>query len=372
MKYLTLTTESRVQLLDAYSCICSSLKEAEELAGENGFIATMPDILLMKYKVDFQGVTDHPCPDHFSILGYGHVTKGIDTEGVLFDKGTHIIATVHGKGLIDSKTIDDIKESDLIDDEKDFNGGMSWVKRSYLNGSLKHSEEEFNTLLQGKTLSHTNLPVYTNEDLLNREVCESEFIVVTPSEGYFFAANNLDSDMGAYFNTCYFENRADLQSDYEGYAHKEPIEDFKLKIQLNEKFLGIVGNKKMRNKYVKKFQISASFPFNFHTEQTQSRILHASFYLRDISFSLHGLKNSLNSRYLVVPDEKVVKYLLAMKFQEFNFDEITNTLSNKVNNYIKQTSWRTKKITQEGLYEIIKNSFDKELESYRKKYVAHL
>ena len=106
------------------------------------FVLTLPEILVAKINVG----RDHHLWQNW-VTAYTEENIGIDKNGLHYKKGTAVLITVHGGGLLTPQRIRQAYDNGLI------------------NGSAKYTQEEFDTLLSGQLPTGEKIKIFKYEQI---------------------------------------------------------------------------------------------------------------------------------------------------------------------------------------------------------------
>jgi|GEM_PF-6291593 len=360
-----LPEKERIRLLDKYGVFCNSLEEAYALKGNEGFIATLPEILQLsrfqkelfsneEFEAYFGSLEKDDSTSRyekeFSVIPHGHIITGRDLEGIIYKKGTPIKVIIHGEGLLSPENLKKIKISDYINRVTRTRG--IWTSNSIdvttdedmIRGTYLHTQEDLNNLLDGK-LGSTNIAVYTNtrinqasnltnskrciNSILDKTTLPHSFAVVVPVvEQYLSVEWAADSSIipYTYRESCdWVEIRETLSGkDDKAYdflhQYSEINEDYKNRDML----LGLSGRQDRRHLLIRQNiinagrylsspicrkvdgQISDNHPTGY--DITQSFVMQYNLnnngYYDTITLRILPQSNIKKTRFLVVPEYK--------------------------------------------------------------------
>ena len=119
-----------------------ALQQALEYATNSGIVATMPELIAAKVKAD---KTHDFWKQWYTVHTEENI--GIDKKGRFYAKNKPILAVVNGGGILTPERIKQAYSEGLIDH------------------SAKYTDEEFDSLLDGKLPDGSSLKFYTIEDI---------------------------------------------------------------------------------------------------------------------------------------------------------------------------------------------------------------
>ena len=136
---------TRGRSFSGFTQFYDALRDAEEYAGKDGFIPTMPELI--------DALSQASVRD--KLWRQSCVTRteeyiGIDHDGKFVDEGNHAFVVVHGMGITSQR----IKDEYDLDTPNDY--------------SIKLTDEEFEALLEGNLPSENIVPVYSYEEFMKR------------------------------------------------------------------------------------------------------------------------------------------------------------------------------------------------------------
>jgi len=125
-----------------YIGVAVALREALDFAGEDGYVATMPELIAAKLKAD----NNH---DFWKKWYAVHTEEdiGIDTKGRFYSRGDPVLVVVNGGGIL---TPDRIMRA--------YNEGL-------ISNSARYEQREFDDLLDGKLPNGDDLTLYRFEEI---------------------------------------------------------------------------------------------------------------------------------------------------------------------------------------------------------------
>ena len=137
--------------------IIHALDIALNYSGPKGYIATLPELSLLKINNEKE---DYFFPGFYTAHTEEHV--GIDNEGRFYKRGEKVLTIIHGGGLI---TPSRIKESDI---------------EIFKNELIKFDQNQFNELLKGNIGAKKNIKMIPYEEFHNINIQDHQYGVVLP------------------------------------------------------------------------------------------------------------------------------------------------------------------------------------------------
>ncbi|RLE38355.1 hypothetical protein DRJ17_04215 [Candidatus Woesearchaeota archaeon] len=117
--------------------VAVALQQALDFAGPNGYVATMPELIAARLKVD----ENHDFWQNWYTV-HTEENIGIDSKGRFYSRGEPMLVVVNGGGILTPERI------------------MKAYDEGLIKGSVKYHYEEFNDLLDGKLPDGTSIELY--------------------------------------------------------------------------------------------------------------------------------------------------------------------------------------------------------------------
>ncbi|MBI4447448.1 hypothetical protein HY643_00555 [Candidatus Woesearchaeota archaeon] len=144
----------------AYVGVADALRQALAYAGKDGFVASMPELIVAKCLVG----KEHDFWNHWYTT-LSEEDLGIDKKGLFGKKGEAVLVVLHGGGILTPDRIEQAYAEGLV------------------GGSAKYTAEEFDSLLEGNLPDGKKVKLYTLDDLKKGVyIVEHNFGVVIPYE----------------------------------------------------------------------------------------------------------------------------------------------------------------------------------------------
>ncbi|MBI4447412.1 hypothetical protein HY643_00375 [Candidatus Woesearchaeota archaeon] len=139
--------------------VADALRQALDYAGKDGFVASMPEMIAAKVKVD----KSHEFWQKWYAF-YSEEDMGIDKKGLFGKKGEAVLVVVHGGGILTPDRIEKAYAEGLVD------------------SSAKYRNKEWGNLLEGRLPNGEAINLYSLDDLKKETPKISKFGVVMPYE----------------------------------------------------------------------------------------------------------------------------------------------------------------------------------------------